>query len=217
MELNCGNCVKMDKSSLSLKYLEEQEDLEDPPSLKPGAYVSHSPDEPAPLSQKKSLFNLSSFSWKSKKKTKKKMESERKYDEALYSFGKSNATSSPQTQKLSSSNLKDLNDRLRSFKSSRTLHSRGDSLSEPESTNKMPQLFASHFTYSKNDITELISGYGQHLQSGNIDNKLMSMEEGEIAGNQNPLIQSLKAALKTMSSEIDSLLEHCIDIEDRYL
>ena len=65
----------------------------------------------------------------------------------------------------------------------------------------------------------MLSGYAlsssQH-QSGGVEDKLLSMEEGGGGGgNQNPLIQSLKAALKTISSEIDSLEEQCVVIEDR--
>jgi flagellar biosynthesis chaperone FliJ len=50
------------------------------------------------------------------------------------------------------------------------------------------------------------------------DDNLQSMEEGGTGNqsqNQNPLIQSLKTAIKTMSSEIETLEEKCIDIEDR--
>lgn len=216
--------------SRSLKYLAEQEDLEDPPSLRPGAY-DYNPansngfqlktkSEPAPMLKKKSLF--SSLKWGLGSSRQRTKEHERKYDSALYSFGKPSLNNNPGT--LSSSNLEDLNSRLKTFKSSRTITSSNrhleESYDEPASRQKIPPLFASHFTYSKADITELLSSYNHistpsspHHQSTVNDDKLLSMEEG--GGNQNPLIQSLKAALKTMTSEIDSLEELCVDVEDR--
>ena len=206
----------MEKSSRSLRYLAEQEDLEDPRSLRPGAYESFG-EEPSqtPMVKKKSLF--SSLKWGSSSgRTKEK---ELKYDSALYSFGK--PALNQNTSTLSSSNLEDLNSRLKTFKSSRTLsgHNHNESFEEPPSRYKIPPLFATHFTYNKAYITDLLSGYAlsssQH-QSGGVEDKLLSMEEGGGGGgNQNPLIQSLKAALKTISSEIDSLEEQCVVIEDR--
>lgn len=198
-------------SSRSSKYLSEQEDLEDPPSLRPGAYLSHG-DEPAALATKKSLFSLSSFKFSSQKKN----ETERKYDTALYSFGKQTPPTAS-TNTLSTSNLQDLNSRLKSFKSSRTLsvNHRNMSFEEREIRNKIPQLFDTHFTYSKADITALFSSYGGNSGSGggSSDDNLRNMEEG--GGNQNPLIQSLKSALKTMSSEIETLEEKCSEVESR--
>jgi hypothetical protein len=209
----------------TLKYLSEQEDLEDPPSLRPGAYeysyVSNGEQTTAPMIKKKSLFSFSSLKWSNQKKN----ENERKYDAALYSFGPS-ASNPNSTTTLSNSNLENLNSRLKSFKSSRTLssHHHAESFEEIESRLKIPPLFATHFTYSRADLAQLCASSAlsssplQLEKAPGADSSLLSMEEGGLNQNQNqnPLIQSLKAALKTMASEIDTLEEQCVDIEDRY-
>jgi hypothetical protein len=216
----------MTTTARSTMYLSEQEDLEDPPALRPGAYVTHSDEVDPALTKKKSLFSFPSLKWSGSSKP----AAEKKYDAALYSFGKSTTSTkshsipaSEGSPTLSSSNLEDLNSRLKSFKSSRTLslNHGGKSFEEHDRRTKIPMIFDNHFTYTKSDISELLSGYGGSGMSGQYnagDDNLQSMEEGGTGNqsqNQNPLIQSLKTAIKTMSSEIETLEEKCIDIEDR--
>lgn len=218
--------------SIPLSYQFEQEDLEDPPSLRPGAHTNGHQSRSQLLKKKSSLFQFPSFK---RSGHKKQGHDATNFDNSLYSF--SNPHSNANSTTLSSTNLENLNNRLQSFKSSRSLSMSqsghfttgvGENVAqslgggEGAAGQKIPQLFADHFTYSKADVAELLSGHptSSHAPSplAPTGHDLLILEEGGGSGrdgNQNPIIQSLKAALKTMTSEIDSLEEKCSAMEQR--